>query len=563
MKICRKFREFVCRYTSCLLLFAVVFCACSRQAEYDRQLAAAESVIEHNADSALLLLSTIPDVLKRGTEASRALYDLLCTEALYKLDRDNPDSLLPVISRSKHFFASNGDQLRLERSTYYHAMLCYYHDDHDSAVVLLKEGERLALQQRDTTFLSKYYESLCMVNDRSGNYTLMLNYARSFLSLALIEGDASNIARACSEVSGAFSCMGIIDSANIYMLRIQPYIESVTDSSQRANLMTNVAIAYKEIGNLKSAKEMLLESQKYKNRANTEKVLGDICASEGDTLAALTHWEKSSSTDNLQLKISALESVLQHCIKYAQPERAMHILYQVKTLQDSLLISSEQKVTAELQMKYDQEVLKNKHQEQVNKAQKTIILLIVMLLAVTLFFKYKQAIFRKTIYSDQLEIRRKMELISRLTDEGRVKDEEIKHRKELVNGYERKVRELQHIKNELENSINLSNKTKKLEYDKMLQRFSKGKQVYDSVCQFLKLPQQDKDNEPCFVEYYFLLNYSSYQRWNEQYKALPTRSYTYLILNEMNYSDDQISEILCVKPATIRSIKSRLRARKR
>lgn len=563
MKICRKFREFVCRYTSCLLLFAVVFCACSRQAEYDRQLAAAESVIEHNADSALLLLSTIPDVLKRGTEASRALYDLLCTEALYKLDRDNPDSLLPVISRSKHFFASNGDQLRLERSTYYHAMLCYYHDDHDSAVVLLKEGERLALQQRDTTFLSKYYESLCMVNDRSGNYTLMLNYAKNFLSLALIEGDASNISRACSEVSGAFSCMGIIDSANIYMLRIQPYIESVTDSSQRANLMTNVAIAYKEIGNLKSAKAMLLESQKYKNRANTEKVLGDIYASEGDTLGALTHWEKSSSTDNLQLKISALESVLQHCIKYAQPERAMHILYQVKTLQDSLLISSEQKVTAELQMKYDQEVLKNKHQEQVNKAQKTIILLIVMLLAVTLFFKYKQAIFRKTIYSDQLEIRRKMELISRLTDEGRVKDEEIKYRKELVNGYERKVRELQHIKNELENSINLSNKTKKLEYDKMLQRFSKGKQVYDSVCQFLKLPQQDKDNEPCFVEYYFLLNYSSYQRWNEQYKALPTRSYTYLILNEMNYSDDQISEILCVKPATIRSIKSRLRARKR
>ena len=142
------------------LLLPLLSCSCSRQARIERALSAAEEVVERRADSALLHLEGIADIVERGDDASRALYGLLLTEAKYRQDEDRPDSLLPVIRSSEEWFGGAGDRLHLERSMYYHAMMLKKLGELDASVLKLKEGEQLAEQLADDVFLSKYYESL-------------------------------------------------------------------------------------------------------------------------------------------------------------------------------------------------------------------------------------------------------------------------------------------------------------------------------------------------------------------------------------------------------------------
>ena len=61
------------------------------------------------------------------------------------------------------------------RAYYYHAMTLYERDRHDEALLILKKGEHLTRDLNDLLQLSKYYESLCMVNDYAHSDDLMLD----------------------------------------------------------------------------------------------------------------------------------------------------------------------------------------------------------------------------------------------------------------------------------------------------------------------------------------------------------------------------------------------------
>ena len=527
MKICRKFREFVCRYTSCHLLIAVALCACSRQAEYDRQLAAAESVIEHNADSALLLLSTIPDVLKRGTEASRALYDLLCTEALYKLDRDNPDSLLPVISRSKHFFARTGDLLRQERSTYYHAMLCYYHDDHDSAVVLLKEGERLAQQQRDTTFLSKYYESLCMVNDRSGNDSLFLAYEKKFFNIAVMLKDTASMIRSLSGTCCAYKKLGYTDSAYHATLNVFQLVDKIREED-KAFVLTNAAADMLELGQISSAKVFLQKALTLSQRSNTLSLLGDVYLAEKDTAMALQYWKQSLSSATYKLKVATLKSIIYVTEHNRQTGPYVDMLV---TATDSFYIERERAAIFEIQTKFDHQLLLNKMYKILLIGIVGIILCILMAIIIWKVLKDKLASARFDIAAKEHQIRAIEKQISDLKKDNSAERKQIERLQKVV--------------------------SKKRE--EMNGQIARGKLIYDSIGKTNKMALT-KEDEICLIEYFCSVKNETYLAWQEKYAKLTQRTITYLILTDMGLSDSDIASVLCVTPNAIRTAKSRLKS---
>ena len=55
-----------------LFFYVIVLAGCNRQSAYERLLVEADSLMEQHTDSALHVLESIPDIMDKGDESSRA-----------------------------------------------------------------------------------------------------------------------------------------------------------------------------------------------------------------------------------------------------------------------------------------------------------------------------------------------------------------------------------------------------------------------------------------------------------------------------------------------------------
>ena len=94
------------------------------------------------------------------------------------------------------------------------------------------------------------------------------------------------------------------------------------------------------------------------------------------------------------------------------------------------------------------------------------------------------------------------------------------------------------------------------------ERLGRGKEVFDLISTGGKLPPS-ADDENSLIEYYSVSHYATFHEWTTGYDHLTARLYTYLILQDMGKQDDDIAAILCISPSAVRSIKSRVKARKK
>lgn len=87
---------------------------------------------------------------------------------------------------------------------------------------------------------------------------------------------------------------------------------------------------------------------------------------------------------------------------------------------------------------------------------------------------------------------------------------------------------------------------------------------------FVKLQQKESvaditaDEKQCLITYYAQLRPKRWQEWEHTYVSLTTTQYIFLILQEdLHYDDDTIAQILGVKPASLRTLRSRIKGREK
>ena len=72
------------------------------------------------------------------------------------------------------------------------------------------------------------------------------------------------------------------------------------------------------------------------------------------------------------------------------------------------------------------------------------------------------------------------------------------------------------------------------------------------------------EERQCLVNYYAQLRPKRWQEWERAYKALTPTQYVFLILqDDLHYDDNTIAHILGVKPSSLRTMRSRLKAREK
>ena len=98
---------------------------------------------------------------------------------------------------------------------------------------------------------------------------------------------------------------------------------------------------------------------------------------------------------------------------------------------------------------------------------------------------------------------------------------------------------------------------------RLMERMQKGRAIYMSLTDGNPMPFDVKDADSYLIDYVMLFYPAKYRQWTEQYDKLTPRAFTYLILCDMGHSDMKIQEILSISASSVRSIKSRLNARKK
>jgi cell division protein FtsB len=87
---------------------------------------------------------------------------------------------------------------------------------------------------------------------------------------------------------------------------------------------------------------------------------------------------------------------------------------------------------------------------------------------------------------------------------------------------------------------------------------------------FVKLQQKNSiadmtaDEKQCLINYFAQLRPKRWQEWERTYASLTPSQYLFLILqDDLHYDDNTIAHILDVKPASLRTLRSRIKVRER
>jgi len=521
-----------------LLLVVLALIGC-RQRTIDRTLGEANTVVEHNADSAYALLQQIPDAAQSDNDATRAFYALLANQAAYKLYKPVlPDSLMQA---AVSYYRQTNNLPLLCRACYYRAMPLYEQGRHDQALQLLKEGEQIAAELNDLLQLSKYYESLCMVNDRSRNNDLMLKYATQFLDNAFQLGDTVLIARGYCHVSTANARMNRPEETREIILKTLPLLNSM-DSIAKAYILTNIACTLHDEGDNKQAKYYLELSLGSHPRPNTYAELGMIYAEEGNDAEAMKCWQKALSSENPKIVVNTLNSIAKQYKRQHDYENALAIAERLSNLKDSIHDSSEQAKVAEIQHRYDRQVVENRLYKTLTwSLSGAVVVLIFLMIAVYYHRRVVKTFSNKLDESMQslMETQRQIVLLE---------SERQKQIEQQGKANEKYNRRIEALKKKAEGITR-----------EATERIGHGRDVYKAALK--NNPIRLREDEDCLIEYFSVMHHKTYSLWVQNYSQLSSRLITFLILQDMGKTDADIEHILSIEYSSVRSIKSRLKAK--
>lgn len=512
-----------------IILSVMILLGCSQLSSYQHQLEMAEMVIEDNPDSAWVLLSDIPASLVSDGE-ERALYNLLLTEASYKLYKQiDSDSL---ITYSVDYYSKTGNQQRLATALFYKGGVRYYMEDKEGATFNIKQAEELAKNSDDELLKCKIYELLATINHHEHNHQLFLHYANLLLESSIKFNRPMWLALAYEIKALVSRNHGDSKQALDYMQLCMNYAEQCNDSD-KVYIYTNYANTLYSEGKYSEARPWIEKAIQIKPLASQYVTLGKLFHLEGDTLLARINWEKAVTMGEPQYTINAYKYLARLYNERRNYFKVAQMLAKADSVQT--IFHEELRTTqlAEIQHRYNRAITEKALAEQKNKNMVIIGVALMALIVALLAIIYYQRRARRFegVISDFVEnIKAKEQRLAQLENSGKDRDNEIAL-----------------LKANIENIKQAS-----------ADRIGRGKELYELIAKKEKPMAFNKENEQEFVDYYAYTYHEQYVRLVMPYHRLSLRLTCFLILQEMGYTYNDIADLLCVSVSAVRNYPQRL-----
>ena len=510
-------------------LSMIILMGCSQLSSYQHQLDMTEAMIEDNPDSAWVLLREIPaSLVSEGEE--RALYNLLMTEATYKLYKTFENDSL--INYSIDYYSKSNNVNRLATAYFYKGGVRYYMEDIEGATFNIKQAEELAKNSDDELLKCKIYELLWVINKNNQNKQLYQHYADLLLESSIKLNRPIWLALAYEIKALVSRNIGDSKQALDYMQLCMSHAVQCNDSD-KVYIYTNYANTLYSEGKYSEARPWIEKAIQIKPHASQYITLGKLFHQEGDTLQALQSWEKVVTMGDARHTINAYKYLARLYNERRNYFKVAQMLAKADSVQTFYHEELRTTQLAEIQHRYDKAITEKALAEQKSKNMVIIgvalIVLIVALLAI-IYYQRRAKRFENAISDFVENIKAKEQRLAQLENSGKDRDNEIALLKANIE------------------------KIKQASAD----RIERGKELYEQIAKKEKPTSFNKEKEQEFVDYYAYTYHEQYIRLVLPYHRLSLRLTCFLILQEMGYTYNDIADLLSVSVSAVRNYPQRL-----
>ena len=494
----------------------------------------AAEIVHQHPDSARIIINKVDTASL--SEADRMEYRLLKIMTDYiVLHQADGDSL---ITTCVDYYDKHGDAWHRGRAYYYRGGIRRHLLGRTfDAIKDYKVAETIAEDADDELLKNMVYENLAFANYYCFTHPLVLEYSQKFLESSFKLNDSVMILRGLQCCASAYAYMDQSDSAYACIFRSMDYID-LADSILRADIYSNVAVMYQEQGDEENARNYL---EKWRNDKAASSFKGYI--TEARLLKAQGHYEeaieqakKCATEKDPLVHINSMELLSELYELTGDMGAALDMKRQKDAFTDSIMKANHSLEIADWQKKYDEARWEERSRRRMTKWGGYFLIFSSVL--VTGCWWYWR---RVRGLSFQLD-----ENARRITEN----QAEIERLKQSDEASEQTIANL---KKQIENN----------------RQIISNKLLIGTRC-FVKLQQKESiaditaDEKQCLITYYAQLRPKRWQEWEHTYVSLTTTQYIFLILQEdLHYDDDTIAQILGVKPASLRTMRSRIKGKEK
>lgn len=373
------------------------------------ELSRAESLIQHNPDSALMILDSMK-ISSPSDKFQYATWCLLITQARDKnYIKHTSDSLINI---ALDYFEKQDDPVRKAITLYYEGRV--NHDLHNA------EGATdYYLRARDVAKNTTDYRLLCLINIHLG--TLYAYRGLADLALKAYENayDYSIQLKDSTLISNSYSCLGRVSMLNNDWTKGLGYYKKAIGIAEQTGSLKALTLAYGEIVTVYRALSMLDscmyyldKSKKIEEKHNISALpqtylgIGETYYCMGQSDSAYFYLEKALNTTNPYTKQDATQTLYYLCRDLGKYEDAIQYNEQYWIYKDSVDNINRSSEIAEIQVKYKQEKLLNINNNLENKLLWGTIILLVIISILIYFYQHKLLKKERTIQENrkQLEV---------------------------------------------------------------------------------------------------------------------------------------------------------------
>ena len=491
-------------------------------------------IIHQHPDSARVLINKVDTTSL--SEADLAEYHLLKVMTDYiVLHQADGDSL---ITTCVDYYDKHGDAWHRGRAYYYRAGIRRHLLDRTfDGIKDYKIAETIAEDADDELLKNMVYENLAFANYNCFTHPLILEYSQKFLESSLKLNDSVMTLRALQMCASSYAYMDQSDSAYACIFKSMDYID-LADSILRADIYHNIAAMYQEQGDDENAKKYL---KKWKNDKAASSFKGYIV--EARLLEAQGHYEeaiesvkKSLSEKDPLVRNHSMEVLSKLYEKTGNMSAALDMKRQKDAFTDSVMKANHSLEIADWQKKFDEERWEERLHQRITKLGGVIFVFLLML--ATGYWWYW---------------RRVRSLNFRLDDHAR-----------RITESQTEIERLQQSGEASEQTIAELNRQIESSRERISNKLLIGTRAFVKLQEKECISNMSADERHCLLDYFAQLRPKRWQVWERTYSSLTTAQYVFLILqDDLHYDDDTIAQMLDVKPASLRTLRSRIKGRER
>lgn len=362
-----------------LVLLCSFWAACD---PVDKRLSIVETLVEEKPDSVLNILRTSFSVQELN-DRDQMRYHLLLIQAMDKCGQSivEMDSL---IDRITGYYADSDNLGNKAFCYFYKGRICYDIGHYEEAAVAFKKAEEYALRAGNKRLVSLICNNLGYTDYESDLYPEAIVQFRKVFNYA---EDCRDTLRMISNLQNIGQCFILLeqpDSVSYCVEKMQSLLPGVKADEKFCDIWHNMAVLYFYCGSPDKALGYLEETMK--TSRNSDKlyrsyvVMGELYYEQGDKDKAQQCWKVACATEDPEVK-----AYLYKCLSdfaYAEGDYKMAADRAVSYIAyaDSLYRHTTAKEVAEIQARYDNEVLK------VANLQYKIFLLCLSLFCIVILF---------------------------------------------------------------------------------------------------------------------------------------------------------------------------------